>query len=85
MQRLWFEGDTRKSKKNIVHGLRYLHYGKLLSWSWSSPSSHPSPKSSALQLADNGRITDYTAGNVYWRDVPNPPPRLEARIALGSR
>jgi hypothetical protein len=27
LQRLWFEGDTRKSKKNIVHGLRYLHYG----------------------------------------------------------
>lgn len=27
LQRLWFEGDMRKSKKNIVHGLRYLHYG----------------------------------------------------------
>lgn len=48
-KRLWFEGDTRKSKKNIVHGLRYLHY--------------------ALQLADYGRITDYTTGNVYWRDI----------------
>jgi len=52
-KRLWFEGDVHKSKKNIIHGLRYLHYG--------------------LQLAENGRITDFTAGNVHWLEVMRNP------------
>eukprot|EP01119_Soliformovum_irregulare_P019879 TRINITY_DN6383_c0_g1_i4.p1 TRINITY_DN6383_c0_g1~~TRINITY_DN6383_c0_g1_i4.p1 ORF type:complete len:501 (+),score=162.43 TRINITY_DN6383_c0_g1_i4:56-1558(+) len=52
-KRLWKEGDKNKSKKNIVHGLRYLDY--------------------ALQLIQEGTISNFEAPNIYWHQISENP------------
>jgi hypothetical protein len=61
-KRLFLEGDHRKAKKNIVHGLRYF----LTAMISNLPIRY---MNYAKQLAETGAIFDLTSGNEYFHKV----------------